>query len=110
MNTVLYALNPEEQKNVLLAVANSVLPNPGIGYATRPSDISKDLKNEVLTEIRSLLELNPTDYSISAYSRIYQFLTAEMRRHVLVPSQIPSVKKRLGHKGGGSHCLWKPAW
>jgi hypothetical protein len=97
MLNVLKGYKPEQIEDLLSEVAESLLPNPGVGSSLRSSKISDDLKMKILEEIRSRLGLRFDDKSPEAYGRILESLADEMADQTLLKADLSAVKARVAH-------------
>ena len=96
--TTLEKKGTKEMLKVLSAVSSSLLPNPNVG-SSRISAENDEIIYQVINEIRQKLNISKDDYSTSAKSKIFDFLSKEISRIALTDENINKVRKRLGAKG-----------
>lgn len=90
---------PREILRLLSAVSTSLLPNPSVDEPTYQSGINTELVDSLINEIRQRLNIPNNDYSISAQSKIFDFLSNEISNITLTDANLTKVKNRLGGKG-----------
>jgi hypothetical protein len=90
---------PKEILSLLSAVSSSLLPAPNIDEPNYNSAISTDSIDSIIKEIRKHLNITDNDYSPSAQSKIFAFLSKEISNIALSDVNISKVKERLGGKG-----------
>jgi hypothetical protein len=95
----------EEVQGILASLTLDMLPNPGISGV--PSDLTADVRDRLIQEIRISLGLKRGDNSPEAMSRIYDYLAREMGHAALANVDIKEVKTRLGDKGELAPPLYK---
>ncbi len=95
----------KEIEGILASLTLDMLPNPGIGGA--PSDLTMDVRDRLIQEIRISLGLKMDDKSPAAMSKIYDYLAREMGHAALADVDIKEVKTRLGDKGELAPPLYK---
>ena len=108
MNSTLPSLrnqSAEEVQGILASLTLDMLPNPGISGVT--SDLTADVRDRLIQEIRISLGLKRDDNSPQAMSRIYDYLAREMGHAALANVDIKEVKTRLGNKGELTPPLYK---
>ena len=96
---------PKEIEGILASLTLDMLPNPGIGRT--PSDLSEDVRDRLIQEIRISLGLKMDDKSPAAMSKIYDYLAREMGHAALADVDIKEVKTRLGDRGELAPPLYK---
>jgi hypothetical protein len=93
-----------EIEGILASLTLDMLPNPGIGMA---SDLTSDVRDRLIQEIRISLGLKRDDKSREAMSRIYGYLAQQIGNAALAGVDIKEVKSRLGDKGELAPPLYK---
>jgi hypothetical protein len=90
---------PKEVLSLLSAVSTTLLPNPNVGEPKQQFEDKTELIDSVIKEIRHRLNIPDNDNSISAQSKIFDFLSKEISNIALSDENIRKVKKRLGSRG-----------
>lgn len=111
MNSTLPSLRNQSAKEVegiLASLTLDMLPNPGI--SAMGSDLTPDVRDRLIQEIRISLGLKRGDDSPRAMSRIYEYLAREMGNAALADVDVQEVKTRLGDKGELAPPLYKVAF
>lgn len=96
----------EEVEGILANLTLALLPNPGIGGGFQ-SDLTPELRDRLIKEIRISLRLKAGDESPKAKARIYDYLAREIERTALARVNINDVKTRLGDRGDLAPPLYK---
>lgn len=90
---------PKEILRLLSAVSGSLLPNPNVEKPIKQLKEETETINSVINEIKSILKISNDDYSTSAQTKIFSFLSKEISNIALSDANIGKVKERLGGKG-----------
>lgn len=93
--TALLEMDPAVAQQVLGDAADTLLPSP---YPSRVSNKNPILEN-VFSEARQRLQLDPHDSSPRAFSRILELLTDEMQESALSEDDEKEARDRLGQTG-----------
>ncbi len=99
MSSIIDSIDAKEKPKVFAAVAKAILPNPAVETLFEQSSVPEELQKQVLAEIRTLLDISTEDSSNLASTRIYDYLTKEIRRHTIRHTRERLVKQRIGGKG-----------
>ena len=108
MNSTLPSLRDQSAKEVegiLASLTLGLLPNPGL--SVMGSDLTSDVRDRLIQEIRISLGLKMGDNSPRAMSRIYEYLAREMGNAALTGVDLKEVRTRLGDKGELAPPLYK---